>query len=729
MGDGIRKSFAVLINGDLESRHLGNIDRAMETLRGEKVDEIYVLSVLKPSGHPTHYAEAKGSNLKRVLQGLAGRIDDDDSLIVYSTGHGGHDDQGRECMELTDGCLPFSSFHQSLGAIAYGRRAVILDGCMSGGVLALFANSKTSVVTLGSPGEPVYCQSFSPFFWSNGAPDSNQDGNITLQERYAHALGQNDIPSHPQFFPAEEDFGLNGSTTPAFPAEVVEVHQEIALRSELSRIQHGQLALVDFSADWCAPCQDYKPKFEELARQYRGRFLMIRAEGIQGSEKDWAKFGVSGFPTVAFIDSQGRIALVKDRENPLDSLIEAIQSKQTITAQFYANVTHQDPRRRLTAAYQAEALGPEKGAFTLVFMVGLLGDRDWDAASQALIALKKLEPIPGFTEKLLFQWLDRGSLVEKSAAKTHLAAVARESDEVLKTIADRLKSPRMEIRLEAAKMIDQTNFPKSHPGLVRRILASLEDSEPQVRIAAIKILKNPHLVYADKRAVGRALEKLLEDPSQEVSLAAAKTLYAMGENSKIVPTLKSWIGASDPLLQDQALELLARAEPSALEMEKLWSTLLERYRSSTEFPNPILRKWEGPMYALDRLAERSEANRAFLLEKIKNPHADRAERALAAEAWSRWRSVSLTTGAEWISAFPDIEYLYGLATDRQQTLEVGLAAREALRLFAPFNLEPLWSLDSHLEERIVSWRQDPLSSDKLKSRLYQLLKLGTSPYR
>ncbi|HBD13289.1 MAG TPA: thioredoxin [Porticoccaceae bacterium] len=78
--------------------------------------------------------------------------------------------------------------------------------------------------------------------------------------------------------------------------EVTEQNAQQVLIEESSR----RLVLVDFWADWCAPCKALMPILEKLAEEYRGQFLLAKLNadeqaGIAG------QFGVRSLPTVVFM--------------------------------------------------------------------------------------------------------------------------------------------------------------------------------------------------------------------------------------------------------------------------------------------------------------------------------------------------------------------------------------------------------------------------------------------
>lgn len=61
--------------------------------------------------------------------------------------------------------------------------------------------------------------------------------------------------------------------------------------------------LVDFYADWCAPCKALAPSFEAAATEYQGKVKFVK---VNIDDTDIAqKYGVRGIPTlIAFKDGQ-----------------------------------------------------------------------------------------------------------------------------------------------------------------------------------------------------------------------------------------------------------------------------------------------------------------------------------------------------------------------------------------------------------------------------------------
>ena len=56
-------------------------------------------------------------------------------------------------------------------------------------------------------------------------------------------------------------------------------------------------ALVDFYADWCAPCKYVAPLMDELAKEHEGTLLVVKIDTDQAPDLS-QKFGIRSIPTV-----------------------------------------------------------------------------------------------------------------------------------------------------------------------------------------------------------------------------------------------------------------------------------------------------------------------------------------------------------------------------------------------------------------------------------------------
>jgi thioredoxin 1 len=62
--------------------------------------------------------------------------------------------------------------------------------------------------------------------------------------------------------------------------------------------------IIDFYADWCAPCRQLSPLVEEVAKEFSGRIDVYKVDTMK--EKALAqRLGISGLPTLLFISASG----------------------------------------------------------------------------------------------------------------------------------------------------------------------------------------------------------------------------------------------------------------------------------------------------------------------------------------------------------------------------------------------------------------------------------------
>lgn len=64
--------------------------------------------------------------------------------------------------------------------------------------------------------------------------------------------------------------------------------------------------VIDFYADWCGPCRQIAPLFDQLADKYDDRIVFKRVN-VDESEQLAAQYGITSIPTFVFIDAQGNV--------------------------------------------------------------------------------------------------------------------------------------------------------------------------------------------------------------------------------------------------------------------------------------------------------------------------------------------------------------------------------------------------------------------------------------
>jgi len=88
-------------------------------------------------------------------------------------------------------------------------------------------------------------------------------------------------------------------------------------------------AIIDFYADWCAPCRQLSPLIEAIAREYEGRIDVYKVD----TEKEKAlaqSLGITGLPTILFIPVEGSPQVAMGAL-PKESLVQAITEVLKVT--------------------------------------------------------------------------------------------------------------------------------------------------------------------------------------------------------------------------------------------------------------------------------------------------------------------------------------------------------------------------------------------------------------
>lgn len=84
--------------------------------------------------------------------------------------------------------------------------------------------------------------------------------------------------------------------------------------------------IVDFYADWCAPCRITSPILEEVAREFEGKIKVYKVD-IEKDRELAALFGVQSIPTFLFCPMEGNPTISSGIANTPDATREMFRDQ------------------------------------------------------------------------------------------------------------------------------------------------------------------------------------------------------------------------------------------------------------------------------------------------------------------------------------------------------------------------------------------------------------------
>lgn len=124
---------------------------------------------------------------------------------------------------------------------------------------------------------------------SNGSTNAQTNANETRQ--LAENLSENENSS--------------GSTIQMTKADFLEKVMDYEANPEVWNFKGDKPCIVDFYADWCAPCRITSPILEELAAEYAGKINIYKVDTDKERELA-AVFGIQSIPSFLFCPTEGK---------------------------------------------------------------------------------------------------------------------------------------------------------------------------------------------------------------------------------------------------------------------------------------------------------------------------------------------------------------------------------------------------------------------------------------
>lgn len=190
-----RIKYAVLINGDSSKLHQDNVTEAYKSLRylGFENSNIFLLTsnYPRPDDGQSITFRATKTNLKKIWNYLGKAVDDNDLVLVYTTGHGskGKSESG---LTLEKEDIAASDLKNLISKTKARDYVVVSDQCYSGGMVKKLSELEGRVTCFSSTDSEhiTYCKDFARSFWKsfrNGKADVDCDGTTTLDEAFNYA--------------------------------------------------------------------------------------------------------------------------------------------------------------------------------------------------------------------------------------------------------------------------------------------------------------------------------------------------------------------------------------------------------------------------------------------------------------------------------------------------------------------------------------------------------------
>jgi len=269
----VTRRVAVIINGDMdETRHTGNVDRAITALKAQGFDSFYIVGDATPDASH-HVFDHSLEGIDQMFRALGATLQKDNLVFFYGTGHGDKDSSmviGEQRYKMQQMIKHFSVIKEK------GARGVFtFDTCYSGSIPAAIYKAGIQGIALSPApeGKTAMCQYFAPRFF-----DSIREG------KDVDASGRSDI-----FEIATDAFDFYRDKVSSREGEVMASVPELTMSNVESIENSKKPVLILQSETWCPPCQIFKKMLASVMHRLNPSIKVVVITTDINSQKDQLK--------------------------------------------------------------------------------------------------------------------------------------------------------------------------------------------------------------------------------------------------------------------------------------------------------------------------------------------------------------------------------------------------------------------------------------------------------
>jgi putative thioredoxin len=246
--------------------------------------------------------------------------------------------------------------------------------------------------------------------------------------------------------------------------------------------------LIDFWAPWCQPCKSLSPVLEELARENKGRFVLVTINTDEKGELA-QQFGIKSIPAVKLV-FEGKIIAEFNGALPKKQIIDFLDK----------NIPKQEQKDFETLKVNFRTLEKKQAIKKLSEYLGSPSEQD---EASVLLAFLMVMDQPEDAKKLMSSFMEDSPFFMEAQSIIHLA------DFLLMKEGDLQESNVRENLLKAIQYLKNADIPDAMEELIYSIMvnkAYMDELGRKICVAIFMVLGDDHEIsQAYRRRFSMAL--------------------------------------------------------------------------------------------------------------------------------------------------------------------------------------------------------------------------------